>query len=143
MNYKMKASTLTRVHLVFLTLVTLTILASQFSVGDAAFLDSYKRMRAVNRYRETVRLEKECRLREIIDQVIKTNAMKANATVLSDIDQQFDTISSFGTQRQEEQENEEEVEKKEENILSRPIQVNEIKNNLTMSAIDHFRKVFG
>ena len=92
-----------------------------------------------------------CRLREIIDKVIKTNAMKANATVLSDIDQQqqdhigyqFDTISSFGTQRQEEQDNEEEVEKKEENILSRPIQVNEIKNNRAISAFDHFIKVFG
>ena len=143
MNYKMKASTLTRVHLVFLTLVTLTILASQFSVGDAAFLDSYKRMKAVNRYKETIRLEKECRLREIIDQVIKTNAMKANATVLSDIDQQFDTISSFGTQHQEEQENEEEVEEKEETILSRPIHVDEIKNNRPMSAFDHLRKAFG
>ena len=38
---------------------------------------------------------------------------------------------------------EEEVEKKEENILSRPIQLNEIKNNRAISAFDHFIKVFG
>ena len=138
----MKACLLIR--LVFLTLVTLTILASQFSVGDGGFLDSYKRMRAIDWYKETVRLEKKRRLRELIDDVIKANAIKANATVSTDFDQQFDTISSFGMQQQEDQEYVEEMDEKEESILSKQkTSVKDFQHNRTMNAFDHLRNVFG
>ena len=147
----MKASSLIRFRLLFLTVVTLTIVASQFSVGVDGYLESYRRMRTVLRHRETVRLEKERRLKEIINKVMNTNydSMPVNVTVLSNLDQQHhDQIGyelntmSFGMQYKKEQ-HEEEKEDDGTIFSQRPSTVNEVQQNRTMSAFDNFKKIFG